>query len=359
MSNLIIFFFTIFVSLFSIANSSCSSNCLTCSENEPDFCLSCPEGQILVNNVCYFTKCTLSFKHCDYCSQSECIKCFSGYSLNKNKCKLDGRVSGYIASVVILMIVILVIIGTMITIKKRRAMRLQMLKQQQNQIMQTTPMGMQSVQMVNMSNNQNAQDVPVTSNMMAIPVDNSKTDYNQFGNTSVMGNTNAGASQLIDNSVSVNGIHSNALIPETPSDSQRKLQEASSSDRENKVQCVFCNSENVFMKSSCSCYLCYNHCNAIKRYVLGISGDEVKCPKHNSSISDVKEIKEENILNVLIETIPKSLKKDGICEICRKIEGTLSFNNCSCEAKICSQCYEDNMTLYQYRQCPFCMKKID
>ena len=78
-------------------------------------------------------------------------------------------------------------------------------------------MGMQSVQMVNMSNNQNAQDVPVTSNMMAIPVDNSKTDYNQFGNTSVMGNTNAGASQLIDNSV--NGVPANSLLPETPSDS--------------------------------------------------------------------------------------------------------------------------------------------
>lgn len=340
-----------------ISAYSCDYSCNDCFANDPTYCTSCKPGLELQNGYCFTSECSHFSSYCEFCTLESCIQCVAGKYVSGTGCTsyMQERIK-FKFIILIVLVGILVLVGCCGGICyccRKKKLNEQNIKKEVNNIIQTNP---QNVQLANMNQNQGNQgDVPVSSNMM-IP-DGGKSEYNQFGNSSAITSNILGASQLMDNTVSVNDVavqNNKGILEPLPnsSDSQRKLNEETA--RGGKISCVCCGSENVFMKTNCSCLVCYNHSNEIKRYLLGISGKEIKCPVHGGLVSDLKDIENGTINN---REIPKMQNK--ICEICKTSEGTTTFKNCKCGVKVCQQCFEDNITLYQYKKCPFCLEKSD
>ena len=95
---------------------SCNSTCLTCimygpgnTDGNPDICLTCPSGKILMNSTCltscpdgyyYFSLvCSLCQSNCLTCTNySSCLTCQSSYHYHGGKC-LNNCPSKYVAVV--------------------------------------------------------------------------------------------------------------------------------------------------------------------------------------------------------------------------------------------------------------------
>ena len=50
-----------------------------------------------------------------------------------------------------------------------------------------------------------------------------------------------------------------------------------------------------------------------------------------------------------------AVKKLGlkVCPICKLNDGTQSFN-CGCPMRVCENCFNDNVYVFKYNQCPGC-----
>ena len=44
-----------------------------------------------------------------------------------------------------------------------------------------------------------------------------------------------------------------------------------------------------------------------------------------------------------------------ICPLCKIYPATQSFN-CGCNMKLCTKCFNDNIFVFKYNQCPGCGK---
>lgn len=340
-----------------ISASSCAISCNECLLNDPSYCTSCKHGLYLNNGFCITSECSNFSSDCDFCTLESCIQCSPGKYISGKGCtsRYRERTKRKIITIFALLVVLMLaaLCSGIVYCCRRKKLSEEIIKKEVNNIMQTSP---QNVETPNMNPNQGNQGgVPISSNMMTR--DGGKNEYNQFANSSAITSNILGVSQLIDNTISVNdvSVQINKGMTESPansSDSQRKLNEATT--RDEKKACVYCGSENVFMKTNCSCFVCYNHSNEIKKYLLGISGEEIKCPIHGGVVSDLKDIEDEIKNN---REIPKI--NNLICEVCKASEGIKTFKNCKCGAKICQQCFEENITLYKYKKCPFCLEKSD
>ena len=109
--------------------------------------------------------------------------------------------------------------------------------------------------------------------------------------------------------------------------------------------CVACGNKNTYCISDCGCSLCLEHYKMIK------SGKHLKCRIHNtimvSKISFVM-IEKSNIRGNALEKL--GLPK---CPICKLNDGTQSFN-CGCPMRVCEKCFNDNVYVLKYNQCPGC-----
>jgi len=67
---------------------TCSSNCSSCSQNNPNLCLGCQIGYFLSNGVCLVIPTSVSSNSngcslgCQSCNGPACMLCYSGYTLN-------------------------------------------------------------------------------------------------------------------------------------------------------------------------------------------------------------------------------------------------------------------------------------
>lgn len=114
--------------------------------------------------------------------------------------------------------------------------------------------------------------------------------------------------------------------------------------------CVVCNNKNTYCISDCGCSLCLEHYKQIK------NGKSIKCKIHNIIISS-------KISFVMMEKSHlkgNALDKLGLpkCPICKINNGTESFN-CGCSMRVCEKCFNDNIYVFKYNQCPGCGKKYN
>ena len=109
--------------------------------------------------------------------------------------------------------------------------------------------------------------------------------------------------------------------------------------------CVVCGSKKTYGIADCGCSLC------LEDFKLARSDKEkIKCRIHNVFLSAniTFEIYKSNIKGNAVERL--GLSK---CPICKINDGTQSFN-CGCPMKVCEKCFNDNVYVLKYNQCPGC-----
>ena len=109
--------------------------------------------------------------------------------------------------------------------------------------------------------------------------------------------------------------------------------------------CVVCGNKNTYCISQCGCSLCLEHYKVIK------IGKNIKCKIHDIFIkSKISfQMKERSKIR------GNALEKFGLpkCPICKINNGTQSFN-CGCTVRLCEKCFNDNVYILKYNQCPGC-----
>ena len=115
-------------------------------------------------------------------------------------------------------------------------------------------------------------------------------------------------------------------------------------------RCVVCQNKNVYTIADCGCSICLLHYKKAKKY------KNIKCKIHNVTISS-------NISFKMAERSKlkgNALERLGLqkCPICKINSGTQSFN-CGCSMKVCEKCFNDNVYVFKYNQCPGCGKQYN
>ena len=109
--------------------------------------------------------------------------------------------------------------------------------------------------------------------------------------------------------------------------------------------CVVCGSKKTYAIADCGCSLCFEDYKMAKS-----DKEKIKCRIHNVFLSSniTFEIYKSNIKGNALEKL--GLSK---CPICKINDGTQSFN-CGCTMKIKKKCFNDNVYVLKYNQCPGC-----
>jgi len=132
--------------------------------------------------------------------------------------------------------------------------------------------------------------------------------------------------------------------------SQNKSLSSSNSDSGEKdspevKRCVACGSKKIYAIADCGCSLCLDDYKIIK-------GDKerIKCRIHNVFLSS----------NITFEMYKSNIKGHALdklglskCPICKINDGNQSFN-CGCPMRVCEKCFNDNVYVLKYNQCPGC-----
>ena len=109
--------------------------------------------------------------------------------------------------------------------------------------------------------------------------------------------------------------------------------------------CVVCGSKKTYGIADCGCSLCFEDFKLAKS-----DKEKIKCRIHNVFLSSniTFEIYKSNIKGNAVEKL--GLSK---CPICKINDGTQGFN-CGCPMKVCEKCFNDNVYVLKYNQCPGC-----
>ena len=290
--SIIIHYFSILIFFLRIKLSYQSSNIKNCVQYELNECIKCQENYELIDNHCYSTKCKI-FGFCKYCDDYDCLKCQKGYRLNYGIC--DKKVVSkkiLFLKIVIPIIIIFLLIYYYLYKRKKAKERIE------------------------------------TGQVIKLKHPKSgfyKMNFEKY-------TTNNTSENIIDfsqsKSLSANGIDSVENFPSA----------------EVNV-CVLCGSKKTYAIADCGCSLCFE-CYKLSR------GDKekVKCRIHNVFLSS----------NITFEIFKSHIKGNALdrlglskCPVCKINDGTLSFN-CGCNMKVCEKCFNDNVYVLKYNQCPGC-----
>lgn len=276
-------------------NITCSiKNCLECDNKKE--CIKCKEGYELYNHRCYFKNCEI-FGFCKYCDDYDCLKCIKGYKLNYGICdKKERSIKLLLLKIAIPTIIIILIIYLYIYKKKKAKEKIE------------------TGQVIKFMHPKSG----------SYRINYEKLHYNN---------------------------------EEFQDFSQNKSLSSSSSDTNGEKEipspevnlCVVCGSKKIYTIADCGCSICLDDYKVIKG-----EKEKIKCRIHNvfltSNMSFEMYIKS-NIKGNGIEKI--GLKK---CLICKINDGTQSFN-CGCPMRVCQKCFNDNIYVFKYNQCPGCGKQ--
>ena len=132
--------------------------------------------------------------------------------------------------------------------------------------------------------------------------------------------------------------------------SQNKSLSSSNSDSEDKMSpevklCVVCGSKKTYTIADCGCSLCLDDYKIIKG-----EKERIKCRIHNVFLSS----------NISFEMYKSNIKGNAVeklglskCPICKINDGTQGFN-CGCPMRVCENCFNSNVYVLKYNQCPGC-----
>ena len=132
--------------------------------------------------------------------------------------------------------------------------------------------------------------------------------------------------------------------------SQNKSLSSSSDSGEDKMSpevnlCVVCGSKKTYTIADCGCSLCLDDYKIIKG-----EKERIKCRIHNIFLSS----------NISFEMYKSNIKGNAVeklelskCPICKINDGTQGFN-CGCPMKVCEKCFNSNVYVLKYNQCPGC-----
>ena len=145
------------------------------------------------------------------------------------------------------------------------------------------------------------------------------------------------------------------ILPETlreeqPTDSFNKSSNLShtyeSTEDSDVKDCVVCGKKNVYAFADCGCGLCKDHWKFIKNN----NNEKIVCRRHGTQLKSIifSLDTKSNIKGNAVERL--GLK---ICPVCKINFGTQSFN-CECNLKICQKCFNENVYVLKYNQCPGC-----
>ena len=111
--------------------------------------------------------------------------------------------------------------------------------------------------------------------------------------------------------------------------------------------CVVCGNKNTYSIADCGCSLCQEHDKIIK------IEKNINCRVHNVILTSTISFK----MAVKSDIKGNALEKLGLpkCPICKINDGTQSFN-CGCPMRLCEKCFNDNVYVLKYNQCPGCGK---
>ena len=287
-----------------LGNTVCNiKNCLLCDQRNE--CIKCYEGYELDKRRCYNKNCEI-YGFCKFCDEYDCLKCQKGYKLNYGLCiqKEHSRKKIFILSIISFSIIILIIY---ICYRYHK----------------TTKEKIKTGQILKF--------VHPKSGYYQLNFETNINENNNNTNNNDINNSNNNSSQETS--------HNKSLGTSTSE---------STGGKETPIIncCVVCGNKKTYTIADCGCSVCLKHFKSIKYY-----NDKILCRIHKSIIS----------CNISFKMVAKSsikgnaVKKLGlqICPICKLNNGTQSFN-CGCPMRVCENCFNDNVYVFKYNQCPGC-----
>ena len=253
-------------------------------------CIKCKNNYELVNKRCYNQKCEI-FGFCKYCDEYDCLKCHKGYKLNFGICEIKESSKKVLILKLCIPVIIIILIIYLYLYKKKKAKE-----------------KIETGQVIKFSHPK--------AGFYRLYFDKYNTSNDEFQEFS-----------------------QNKSLSSSNSDS--------TGDRESPVVnvCVVCGNKKIYAIADCGCSICSDDYKIIKG-----EKEKMKCRVHNifltSSISF--EMYKSNIKGNAVEKL--GLTK---CPICKINDGTQSFN-CGCPMKVCEKCFNDNVYVFKYNQCPGC-----
>ena len=290
-----IFFFYLQINIF-IQNEKTSrilsiNACL--KYDEQNDCIKCKEGYELINKRCYNINCKV-FGFCKYCDDYDCLKCQKGYRLKYGIC--DKKVitkKKIIVEIIIPIILIFLLIYCYIYKRKKTKERIE--------------------------------------TGQVIKLRHPKSGFYRMNFNLDKYATNNTSEDIIDD------FSQNKSLSSNPDMNENQSAEVN--------LCVVCGSKKTYAIADCGCSLC------LVDYKMARSDKEkIKCRIHNVFLSS----------NITFEMYKSNIKGNAVeklglskCPICKINDGTQSFN-CGCPMRVCEKCFNDNVYVLKYNQCPGC-----
>ncbi len=258
--------------------------------DEQGNCLKCKENQELVEGRCYSTECKI-YGFCKYCDEFDCLKCNDGYQLNYGVCEV--RVNDLQRKIFLFVVLPILIIGILTYLYcycKKRART-------------------------------NIETGKVL-----------KFKHPKAGNYIII------IPKKKDESLSENSSTSKSLTSTFENNVEKEKMELN--------VCVVCAKKKIYTFADCGCPLCLEHYKNIKG-----EKESIICRNHNIQLTKniiIQLGRKSNIKGNAVEKLGLSL-----CPVCKINYATQSFN-CGCTMKICEKCFNDNVYVFKYNQCPGC-----
>ena len=108
-------------------------------------------------------------------------------------------------------------------------------------------------------------------------------------------------------------------------------------NNKNNNKCILCNKKNIFCFADCGCSVCYEHYLIIKNEEM-----KINCPIHNIILKKSYSIQLQK---------KSSLKGNAIEQL-----GQMICPLCKIYPALCTKCFNDNVFVFKYNQCPGCGK---
>ena len=263
-----------------------------CLKYDSNECIKCREGYELINKHCYRINCAV-FGFCKYCDDYDCLKCQQGYKLNYGICdkKLLSKKILFVKIIIPLILIFLIVYIYLYRRKKAKE------KIETGQVIKFR--------------HPKSGFYRMNFNFDKFATNNTSEDIIEFSQNK--------------------SLSSGPEINENPSAEVN--------------YCVVCGSKKTYAIADCGCSLCFEDYKMAKS-----DKEKIKCRIHNVFLSSniTFEIYKSNIKGNALEKL--GLSK---CPICKINDGTQSFN-CGCTMKVCEKCFNDNVYVLKYNQCPGC-----
>ena len=273
-----------------LAGISCNIKNCLKCENRKE-CSKCREDYELVNKTCYSKKCEI-FGFCKYCDEYDCFKCHKGYKLNFGICDIKEESKKILILKICVPIIIIILLIYLYLYKKKKARE----KIETGQVIKfshpKSGFYRLNFEKFNTGNNE---------------------EFQEFSQNKSLSSSNSD----------------------------------STGDKESPEVnlCVVCGSKKLYTIADCVCSLCLDDYKTIKG-----EKERIKCRIHNVFLSS----------NISFEMYKSNIKGNAVdklgltkCPICKINDGTQSFN-CGCPMKVCEKCFNDNVYVFKYNQCPGC-----